>query len=288
MRFLVALILVQSFAFGQLDEITPIVGLQVMDAEVAVDLWKESGLPQRLAPKRGLLITWVPPGSVADRNGIKEMDLLDKLNNKQVRNLKELKDALAKSSPGELVPITIRRQAGTGWHPIKGEILCSSPRLNAYAQMTKVGSQVTGSSFVRHAAFKNVLDLIAPVILVIDQKPQLYLEVKTANEDWLFMEELTIQFDGKSVKILVNDRIDDVADSRPMCRERCVRAMPKDLEALLVTDAKKRLFRLDGKTSYREAELSLAWAEHVKTTIAVYQDMVETGNLDLTLGGKIK
>lgn len=275
-------------ASAQLDDKTPIIGLQLLDAVKAVDEWKEAGLPARLAPKKGLLITWVPPGSVADRNGIKEMDLLDKVNGKSVRDMGDVKTALTKSAPGELIPIVIRRQEGTGWHPIKGEILCSSPRLHAYAQMETTGSQVSGSVTVRHNALSVVGDLISPVIVISDGKPTLYLEVRAVGDDWLFMQSMTLKFDGQTVSVKLPDRDDDVAKQKPLCRERSIITMPDDVKKLMLSNSRQKLYRLDGKETYREDSLSGAWSEHVRTVIEVFEDMQKTGNVDVTLGGRIK
>ncbi|RUA34300.1 MAG: deoxyribonuclease HsdR, partial [Bacteroidetes bacterium] len=57
----------------------------------------------------GVLVAGINPGSAADIAGMKEEDIIIKINEKQIKNVAELQEQIARYSPGEEVEVTYLR-----------------------------------------------------------------------------------------------------------------------------------------------------------------------------------
>lgn len=63
--------------------------------------------------------------------------------------------------------------------------------------------------------------------------------------------------------------------------------MPDNLKAMIESKSAQRVFRIDGKDHYEEFTLDEEWQRNATTVLNVYDDMAATGNVDMTLGGRI-
>jgi hypothetical protein len=273
-----------------LDDKTPKLGLKLIDAREAQAIWKESNLPARMTPKKGMLIAEVMPGSAPDRIGIQSADLLDKIGNRQIRTQAQADAAMALFKVNDLVPITIRRLQGTAWFPTEGKLLCSSPRMIAYSQLKTTGSAVTGTTRSTHFYLDGDANYISPILMVHDGKPSLGLEIRYFDdENWIHMQRITINYGGQ--KAVINTELFDVnsevLDGARVRETLVLPQMPNDVEKVLRSEAALMAYRIDGKDYFREFKIEPGDAEKIRAVIAVYDDMVATKNTDLTLGGRI-
>lgn len=287
--FAMLVLAVQSEKSRALDDTRPVLGISVIDANKVVKEWRDAGFPARMAPKKGLLISFVAPGSPAARIGIQKFDLLDKIGNSQVRTLANIDKALEKYQPGEMVPITIRRAVGTGWFPVEGKLICSTNRLFHYAQLKWQGSKVKETLRLHHCQLEGKQNLISPVIVISKNKPTLFLDVQHVGDNALFLQQVTIKFGGMPVSSDLRPGIReiDLSFEGPAIAERSVIPLSAEMELLLRSEGSEKMFRFDGETQYVEEALSEEWHKCVKTVLAVYDDMIATGKTDPTLGGRL-
>lgn len=290
MRILIAWLFISTLAAAQtaLDDTTPKLGLVLIDSADGVKLWKQANMPARMAPKRGLLIADVFPGSAAARIGLQQMDLLDKVGNRSVRTMEQVEAAMKTYKVNELVPITVRRVSGNAWLPTEGKILCSSPRMVAYSQLKSSYSAAKQTGRAWHCNFEGKKTFVAPIIGIAGNKPSLMLQIRYQSDDWIFMQAMTINIDGKTVEAKIPSlQVNREVLGAGEIQETETIAIPDGLKEMIVSNSSKRILRIDGKDYYREFELDEQWQRDVTAVVAVYEDMVATGNVDVTLGGRI-
>jgi hypothetical protein len=290
---LIAFVVLQSSAFCQkpLDDEKPTLGLSLIEARDAAKIWKQSNLPMRLAPKKGMMISSVKPGSEASKAGIQQFDLLEKVGSASVRTIDRINELVVDKKPGDIVDLQIRRLANGAWLPVKGSMKCGTLRTNYYSQMQVSGSVTTGAMQISHMWFQGAKDYIAPIIVINEQKDiKLILEVSSVQSEALFPNNLQMRAGANkaSIKLEALGGDTDIL-SDPVRVHQWQRSSIKDTDDIIkmLRDSTPKFYRLDGRTKYVEETIDETSQSALDVIFAVYDDMVATGNRDMTLGGRV-
>lgn len=280
-----------ALAQQPLDDEKPTLGLSLIDSRDAQKLWKKSGLPMRLAPKKGLMISDVKIGSEAQKAGVQQYDLLEKVGKNPVRTVKEINELVVDKKPGDLVDIQIRRLNDGVWVPIKGSMRCGSLRTNYYSQMKVSGSVTTGSMQVSHVWFEGDKDYVAPVMAISpDKEISLMLEISDVSSEALYPHQMQMRAGDKLVDLplkLFGGDTDILTDPVRVHQWQRMSIKPDHDVIALLRSSKPKVYRLDGRSTYSESAMDEVDQSALDVFFAVYDDMIATGNRDMTLGGRV-
>ncbi len=295
-RILITLcyVLVSQTIFAQkpLDDKQPSFGLNLMDTSDAIKLWKDKKMPSKSAPKKGLLIASMIVGSEAQKAGLQALDLLDSVEGIQVRTVDKLQNLIDAKSPGDSVEYQIRRLDARGnWQPIKGTLKLGSERTAYYSQIAATGSEVKRTIRAHHSWFNDRRDYISPIIFADSDTVDLYVEVSIDSESALLPRKLVVRAGEKTCEVdlgLLKASTDIYTrGSSARVYESVTVKCPNDL-AEMIRSATTLKVRVDGSKVYTEFTPTEVDRDAMRVAVAVYDDMVLTGNRDLTLGGRVK
>lgn len=269
-----------------LDDTKPTLGLKVINTREAISAWKESKLPMRLVPKKGVFIGNIIVGSEAFKAGVRQFDLLEKVDSKPVRTIERINELIENKSPGDEVELQIRRLNGNAWTPLKATIKCGTERTAAYSQLRLSGSSVTENYQAQHLWFEGEKNYFSPII-ISGKTPSMIVEISLIGESAIFPKEVTIKSNDKLASLPIEALKADtkIIDGGV---QQTVRTKLTDESIELLRASGTKLYRCDGLNKYAEHEIDSTSKAAIDVVLAVFDDIRATGNQDFSLGGRVQ